>query len=693
MMSGRRRWSGPSIPAVTVVFGALCVLGLQQVVWVQQGPVLSIDAGTYFGGSAADKAVDLAVGPGGSIHLTGWSTSENFPVRQPFQSQRAGDWDGFVATLDCSLASPTFSTYLGGTRRDNKFGKGVSVLAGGGLAIDASGHTYVAGRTTSDDFPTVGAWQPRRAGGADVFVSRFDGDGRLVYSTFFGGSGEDEAMGIAVDQRRHAFVVGKTSSANLPLVAPLFPVLRGRTDAFLAEFDERGVLVFASYIGGSDDEIADALSGAAVTVDGAGLVYAVGDTRSANFPVTGGALQMEYRGQSDIFAIKFDPTARRLVYATYVGGRGRDNARGAAVDASGSLYITGHTSGTYPVTAGAFQTNHRGQNDAFLTKLRSDGGALMFSTYIGGSDGDVGMDVTVDQAGVPALIGFTESPDLPRVDPLPMGYVGPRDGFISRFSVDGSRLTFGSYFGGNNNDVGYAIASAPGGVLYVTARTSSTDWPTPGGFQQRPGGPLGQFQNAYVARLAPATAHVSTCNAASNRTPLTLVDRFLRVAGAARVQYPTLRGSSQRSLAPTALGVGDLRVVLSWNTNADLDLHVIEPSGEETYYDNERSASGGTLDLDSNPACDPTKDKRSEAIEWSANAPVGRYQIRVGYWQSCGNPGTTYTLTVSSAGISHSFVGSLIGDGDVGGIGSGTTVLSLIRDRLTTGQEAVRLVR
>src|SRR5882762_8523809 len=280
----------------------------------------------------------------------------------------------------------SYSTYLGGSGFN---GSGLDL--GVGIAVDADGNAYVVGWTNSSNFPTTaGAFQTTFGGGTnfDTFVTKLNPTGSaLVYSTYLGGSGSDAGRKIAVDAAGNAYVVGQTSSSNFPTTTGAFQTSfgGGYSDAFLTKLNSTGsALVYSTYLGGTGED-----DGSGISVDADGNAYVAGFTASADFPATAGAFQTTFGGgYGDAFVAKLDPTGSALIYSTYLGGTDSDAAGnpGLAVDASGNAYVTGETASTdFPTTAGAFQTTLSGYQNAFVTKLDPSGSALVYSTYLGGS--------------------------------------------------------------------------------------------------------------------------------------------------------------------------------------------------------------------------------------------------------------------------------------------------------------------
>ena len=338
-----------------------------------------IEYSTTLGGSGGEIAGDIVLDSAGNAYVTGgtnsvaWEMPEmsypgDFPNAYPLPTGQItpaqGSDDVFVTKINPAGTAVVYSTYWGGTAADQ----------GHSVAVDAGGSAYVTGYTYSADFPTVAPVQPSLAGGFDAFVSKLNPAGdSLVYSTFLGGSGDEEAYAVAVDVQNRAHVVGTTESANFPVASALQPTLAGfwgNRDAFLTRVSANGTaLEVSTYLGGGGDEYAYD-----VELDPTGRPHLTGLTSSADFP-TAQAMQPAFAGYSDAFVTTLDASETSLVSSTYLGGNYADQAGGLALDGAGCTYVTGGTrSQDFPVV-NAFQPTLHGQANAFLTKLCPGGSA------------------------------------------------------------------------------------------------------------------------------------------------------------------------------------------------------------------------------------------------------------------------------------------------------------------------------
>ena len=297
-----------------------------------------------------------------------------------------------------------YSTYLGGSGENEA----------SAIAVDGSGNAYVTGLTSSTDFPISNSALQSTNGGSvcNAFVTEMAAGGQgLVYSTYFGGSYEDTAFGIAVDNSGNAYIAGLTESADFPTTAnALYSSLNGPADAFVTEIAAGGQsLVYSTYLGGSGYDAAFSIA-----VDSSGNAYVAGETLSTDFHTTSNAYQSTYAGgtnHGDAFVTEIAAGGTSLLYSTYLGGTGDDVANSIAVDSSGNAYVAGWTLSTnFPTTSSAFQPSFAGATNygnAFVAEIASGGQSLVYSTYLGGSGDDVAYGIAVDGPGNAYVTGLT----------------------------------------------------------------------------------------------------------------------------------------------------------------------------------------------------------------------------------------------------------------------------------------------
>jgi hypothetical protein len=433
--------------------------------------------GTFLGGSSLDAVNDIALDGDGNLYATGETNSSAFPTAGGLTSGTGspnaahGARDVFVTKLNAAGTALVYSTYVGGTALDR----------GTGIAVNPSnGRAWVTGVTQSTDFPVVNAFQGTLGGSnQDGFLLTLSADGStLVLSSFVGGENNSDAgNAVAVDGNGDAYVVGLMRSDSLGFTPPaggLQPTRTGGNDAFVLKVTAAGALDYFTYLGGgSADQAFD------VAVDGAGNAYVTGVTSSSTFLSASGdgsfgTFDATGSGTSDGFVVKLGPDGDDLMHGSFVGGDAEEDGNGIAIDGDGNAYLTGSTtSGNFPTVGTPFQSA-QGSLDAFVTKVNAAGDALVFSTYLGGTADDVGTEIAVDACDRPFVVGFTNSgaaidpaDDFPTLDPL-HAYGGGNDAFLAGFTADGSALTFSTFLGGVNNDVGNAVAATScGGDVYA----------------------------------------------------------------------------------------------------------------------------------------------------------------------------------------------------------------------------------
>lgn len=438
---------------------------------------------TYLGGVGADQATATAVQYStGKAYFTGITTSPNFPTSSGLPSLLRGGSDIFVTKLNAAGTAVEYSTYIGGDGND----EGLS------LAIDANGNAYLTGTTDSANFPTTsGSFRTNLTGERDAFALKLNSDGNgLAYSTFLGGSDNDDGYGLALDMSSNAYVTGITDSDNFPTTNSAFqPNKSGGSDVFFARLNANGsALTYSTYLGGNNTDW-----GFGVSTDFNGNAYLTGLTASDNFPVTTGVVQSTSGGASDCFVAKINPNesgAASRKYATYLGGSGADWGFGVTVDTIGHAYVSGLTNSTnFPTTGGALQSVKRNSSDAFVAKLNGDGTALNYATYLGGDDADYALSVATDSAGQVFVSGSTQSTNFPvsvnASQPVPGGRT---DAFAVKLNFAGVSLISSTYLGGSQDEEGVAIGYAIASRAFVAGGTSSTNFPTVVPLQSSTGG-------------------------------------------------------------------------------------------------------------------------------------------------------------------------------------------------------------
>jgi hypothetical protein len=468
-------------------------------------PVLKYS--TYLGGSGDDWGSvfnfirAIGVDPRGNAYVIGTTDSIDFPTADAYQKEFAGGGgglinpfggfavgDAFVAKLNAAGKALVYSTYLGGTGDDY----------GEGIAVDAAGNAYLAGMTDSTDFPTMNPIQTKNAGLADMFVAKLNATGSaLVYSTYLGGSDSDGDPMIALDSRGNLYFEAWTFSTDITTANPFQAENAGASDIWAGKLNAAGnALIYSTYLGGSDFDIC----GSDIVVDPAGNNYLNGVTCSTNFP-TVNPIQLENAGSCDAFLTKLNANGNALIYSTYLGGNGDEITLGTAVDAAGDTYVTGGTSSSNFPTVNPIQAAYAGNEDGFVAKVNRNGTALVYSTYLGGTDFDFGRGIVVDAARNSYIVGGTSSTDFPTANPLQAANAGDEDVFLTKLNRTGNALVFSTFLGGSSWEEPSGIALGPSGDAYLQGTTASSDFPVVKALQPGNAGGL----DAFVARIRPTT--------------------------------------------------------------------------------------------------------------------------------------------------------------------------------------------
>ena len=431
---------------------------------------------SYLGGSGSDQINAVQVDSQGHLYVAGSTTTADLlATNGAYSTDKISQTSIFLAIIDIVPGSGypiLYFTYIGGGGVENPLS----------LAVDAQENVYLTGTTTSTNFPTtVNAVQTTGAGSVvSGFVLELNpfglsGPVSLVYSTFLGGTtGDTSANGIAVDRHGLIYVIGSTKATDFPLTDSAYMgVTWGPQDAFLCQIDPNaGVLNYSTYLGG---ELAD--QGRAIAVAPNGLVYFAVTTESTEFPMAGYAYNYNLTAPFGIVIGVMDMTqvgAASLVYATYFGGSDIQEVRGIALDSAGRLLVTGYTlANDFPVTPDAFQPKPGGNGDAFVSLVNPLDWShfLVYSTYLGGSLGEVAYGIAGDSAGNIYVAGYTLSPDFPTTaDGFEPNWGGGIDLFLTKLKpgTPGSGgLLSSTYIGERGVYSPTALTLGRDGTIYV----------------------------------------------------------------------------------------------------------------------------------------------------------------------------------------------------------------------------------
>jgi hypothetical protein len=490
------------------------------------------------------------------------------------------------------------------------------------LAIDSAGNAYIAGNTHSRDFPVLNAWQPELAGDGDCYLVKLDPAGRPIFSTYFGGSGQDSPLAMAVDGDGNVYLAGFTTSVDLPTTPGAFQedyaggTAFGFGDAFVAKFSKDGSqLLFCSYLGGSGDDICGSIA-----IDSEGNVLLAGSTDSADFPHT---RALGPRRRQDAFIAKLDSRGERLLWSTLVAGENGEAEVQVKAGADGATYFTGATvSPDLPVTPDALHARHQlctselgvefdrfcedllPQHefyfwDSFLGILEPDG-SLRYLSYLGRdllNPADLGVVLIKDFVLSPggALFMTGEFRSTAQAAPAwnvfqPSSGGGGIKAFIARLDPPDWQLAWFSYLGGVELDGGSALAIDANEQLYIAGNTNSRDFPLRDPLPKRGDGSW----DGFLAKVSP---------------------------DGGTLLYSTLIGGTERdSVFRVAMGPDGLPVLAGVTASSDFPIH--------NAFHASRTAGEGQLEafamklgiLPVRPALEIRRSGNSVIVSWPGDA-------------------------------------------------------------------------
>lgn len=454
-----------------------------------QAPALQFS--TTFSGYGASSAQAIAYDSDGSIFVAGYTEAADYPVVAPGVAS-GGGVDAVVMKLAAGGTRIVWSTYLGGKAEDR-------ALA---LAPDGLGGVYVAGFTTSSNFPLVSPKQNALKGSRDIFLTRFSATGTIAFSTYYGGSGAETAYALAADSTG-VWVAGVTDSTDFPRQAAYQTACKGRQDGFFARFTLAGSLVSASYAGASGDDIIRSAA-----IGPGGVLVLGGGTDSPDWGFTAGALK-SLGGDQDGFVLKFDAAGATRLGGTYLGGSGglwttQETVMGVAVTPDGLIWAGGASpSPDFPKYT-SWQAAPTDLQNAYLVRFDAGLTQIQVSSLIGGTQRDGVTALAVDGDGTLFATGFTTSLDFPAIAPVQAVCGGSRDSFVLRWPKTAPSPDFASCLGGRGSDTAQAIAASSGKVA-VAGISDSSNYPTVNPLQPLIGSTAKAFVSEYGNMKAPVS--------------------------------------------------------------------------------------------------------------------------------------------------------------------------------------------
>jgi len=434
--------------------------------------------GTYLGGEAFDQGAGITTDVNNYIYSIGNTASlTNVATAGVYQSTIGGFHDIIMAKLH-NNGTMQWTTYYGGSNDDYGYS----------IKTDTYGNIIMCGSTMSTtNIATAGTQQTALAGGIDGCIARFDGNGARLWSSYYGGTGDDWLYDVVVDMYNASiyYLAGTTQSSSGIATAGAYQTsLSGGQDAFLAQFFTNGFRGVATYFGGTGDEY-----GTSVTVlnNANPIVYLGGYTSSNAGIASAGTHQTSFGGGGfDGFIMKINiiVPAHSFSYAwsTYYGGTGAEELDAIKLDSQGNIYITGGTTSSTGIsTAGSYQPARSGSGDGFIVKFNPSG-VRQWGTYYGGTSTDEITAIGFDVSDNIYLAGFTmSSNNIASLNSYqPTSSVAP-DGFIGRISNDGTTRIWGSYYGGDGTDGIYGLSVNTNAKLVIIGESSSSTTMTTAG--------------------------------------------------------------------------------------------------------------------------------------------------------------------------------------------------------------------
>jgi len=524
---------------------------------------------TYIGGSDAEEVVDMVMDDDGACYIAGCTYSFDLKTTPgAYSGSSMGEKEGYVMKIYANGSAPEFVTYIGGSWSEHLTS----------VDVDGDGNIYVAGATTSADYPTTkGAFNETQYGfQEDLFVSKLDPTGSsLVYSTYLGGNGSeamDNRGNMLVDSEGYVHLVGTSWSGNFPVTDDAYDKVNKevwqddhyiiKAKVVLVKLSADGSdLEYSTYIGGEEWDTA-----CGIDMDSEGFVYITGQTTSVDFPLTPGAFDTSFDGWSAVFVLKFDIARSYLAYSTLLEGSNYQVVKDILVDDECHTFVVGETgSFDFPVMSDAYQSELCGWADIFVTALDQSGSSLYISTFLGGSDGDQGRAIDLGPDGNIYVTGVTFSADYPMMvvnkdDPSDRD----PDMVISQLDSSGKTLLQSTVLGGRGSMGGYPIDEGQV-ISYISPRrvmvagmTTTTDFPiTDDAWDRTIGDPIDHFLMEFDLSLPPSAPMDLSIERGDGSLDLTWAvpetDGGMPIDG-----YCIFKGTSEDELKQLKLLVSDL---------------------------------------------------------------------------------------------------------------------------------------
>ena len=385
---------------------------------------------TYFGGSGDDFVSGATTDSQGNMIFVGATSSTDYPlINALIENRSTQERDVFVTKFSSDGQNVIFSTYLGSA----------SDYYSIDVTVDSTDNIIITGSTIAPDFIVKDAYQENKSVGTDAFITKLTPDGQnVVFSTYFGGSHEDQIKRVTTDKNDNIIVIGVSSSRDeFPTKNALNPIMSTTYwDVFISKFSSDGQeLIFSTFYGGSRP-----WGPAAIICDSNDNIIAAGETNSQGFPVVNAYQETFGGGELDTFLSKLNPDGQDILFSTFMGGTNSEGPIGITTDSEDNIFLTGSTGSYNFPTKNAYQVTFKGGWDGYLLEFSNDGQDLLFSSYIGGFTNDYSTSVAIIPGTNKSLLiaGHGDSTNLVLMNPYQESYGGGGfDLFIYRFECEG----------------------------------------------------------------------------------------------------------------------------------------------------------------------------------------------------------------------------------------------------------------
>ncbi|MFN7921186.1 MAG: hypothetical protein U0Q16_13890 [Bryobacteraceae bacterium] len=583
-----------------------------------------IDFSTYFGGALSDALYGVG-GDASGIYIAGFSFGGDLPVLGG--TGTSGGVDAFVTKFNSTGTGLLFSTYFGGTGTDQVFA----------MVLDDQGSTYIGGISGSPALPgTSSGFQPNQGGGTDdAWVAKFNTNGALMWSSFYGGTGIEAVGALALDASRNVYAVGQTTSTSLDMTGGFQTTHRGgQSEGFIIKIAAAGKpLLYNSYLGGAQGDFPQA-----VAVDPLGQAIVGGYTRSTDFTLQAPLQSSNGSPGGTGFVTKVSANGGSLVYSTFLGGSGLTNldiVTAVKTDAFGAAYVCGYTtSPNFPITTGVYDSTHNGFDDVFVSKISPSGNALNYSTFVGGSGNDDAWAMAVDGSANVYVAGQTFSSNFPVVGQT-QGFAGGGDGFVFILNSLGTAVTWSTYLGGSLDDIVRSVALDNQGRILAGGITR-TPFPVQNGYDSSANGSFDTFLVRYSATggggggptiIAPTPGQVIGTTGVTFQWAAVggAAGYGLRInQGAATVFQGTLSGAGSTS---TLISLQNGTYTFSVNSCTDAALTVCGPFSSVTFSVS-LPTPGGAPTITA-PAQGAVLTTSIQTLTWTSVASATRYEVLI----------------------------------------------------------------